>query len=154
MVYEKRCSNQILWLERLPQENTQLIILTYYSDGYSTVSNPVLSICGKGWSKALHQCAIQWEGCRTSQCWCERCSTGSWTKPSPRPSSEFIIWPTPYTAWYNMWQGALKGSTYIHSPDSNPIPIPKNSTPESEGITRTGGRSSDKLPTNITCICR
>lgn len=87
-------------------------ILTYYSDGYSTASNPVLSICGKGWSKALHQCAIQWEGCRTSQCRCEQRSTGSWTKPNPGPSGEFIIWSTPYI--HCLMQYVTKGTQRFH----------------------------------------
>ena len=40
----------------------------------------------------------------------------------------------------------------IHYPGGNPTPVPSNSAPEGEGLTRTGGGSCSELPSNITCI--
>ena len=41
-----------------------------------------------------------------------------------------------------------------HSPGGEPIPVPSNSTPEGEGVTRTGGGGCSELPGNLTCMER
>ena len=41
-----------------------------------------------------------------------------------------------------------------HSPGGEPIQVPSNSTPEGEGVTRTGGGSCYELPDNPTCVER
>ena len=44
----------------------------------------------------------------------------------------------------------LNGS--IHSPGGDATLVPRNSAPEGEGLTRTGGGSCCELSSNITCI--
>ena len=112
-----------------------------------TVSNHVPSISGKGWSKALNQCTIQWGGYSATQCWWEGRSTCS--KTSHIPSCEGCALSTSRCGTcYTMCQNTLTDPT--HSPDGDSTPVSSNSTSEGEGITRTGGGSCSELPSNIT----
>ena len=125
-------------------------MLTSYLE--DTVSNHVSRVYVVGWSKALHQCTIQCGSCSATQCWCEGSSTCSWTKPYTRPSYEGIASSTNRGGSWSVDQHTLTAPT--HSPGGEPIQVPRNSTPEDEGVTRTGGGSCYELPDNLTCMER
>ena len=129
----------------LQGENMLDILLPTY-DVEDTVTDPVIKLYIVGWSKALHQCTIQCGGCSATQCWWEGSSTCC-SKPSRTPSCEGITWLTSRGIW-SMLQGTLTAP--IHSPEGEPIPVSSNSTCESEGITRTGGRSCSELSSTMT----